>query len=48
MYALLLLITEYSYVGIFIALSLGIIGLPIPDESLISSGKFPEEIKYQI
>jgi membrane protein DedA with SNARE-associated domain len=36
MYALLLLITQYSYVGIFIALGLGIIGLPVPDESLIA------------
>jgi membrane protein DedA with SNARE-associated domain len=36
MYAFLLLITKYSYVGIFIALGLGIVGLPIPDESLIA------------
>lgn len=36
MYAFLFLITKYSYVGIFMALGLGIVGLPIPDESLIA------------
>ena len=37
---LLLLITKYSYAGIFIALSLGIIGFPVPDESLIAFSGF--------
>lgn len=36
MHAIILFITKYSYAGIFIALSLGILGLPIPDESLIT------------
>jgi membrane protein DedA with SNARE-associated domain len=36
MHALLLSITKYSYPGIFIALGLGILGLPIPDEMLLS------------
>jgi len=36
MHGILLLITKYSYAGIFIALSLGIVGFPIPDESLIA------------
>jgi len=36
MHALLLTIIGYSYIGIFIALALGIIGLPIPDETLIA------------
>lgn len=36
MHAILLFITHYSYIGIFIALSLGIVGLPVPDESLIA------------
>ncbi|MGZ3595585.1 MAG: DedA family protein [Syntrophales bacterium] len=29
-------ITKYSYFGIFVALGLGILGLPIPDETLIA------------
>lgn len=36
MHGILLLITKYSYAGIFIALSLGIVGFPVPDESLIA------------
>ena len=36
MHALLLSIAQYSYVGIFIALGLGIVGLPIPDETLMA------------
>jgi membrane protein DedA with SNARE-associated domain len=36
MHSFLLLITKYSYAGIFIALGLGVVGLPIPDESLIA------------
>ncbi|MGV8059167.1 MAG: DedA family protein [Smithellaceae bacterium] len=36
MHGFLLLITQYSYAGIFIALSLGIVGFPVPDESLIA------------
>lgn len=40
MHALLLTITEYSYIGIFGALGLGIIGLPIPDETLIAFAGF--------
>ena len=36
MHALLLTITKYSYFGIFVALGLGILGLPIPDETLIA------------
>ena len=36
MHALLLSITQYSYPGIFIALGLGILGLPIPDEMLLA------------
>jgi membrane protein DedA with SNARE-associated domain len=40
MHALLLTIIEYSYIGIFAALGLGIIGLPIPDETLIAFAGF--------
>lgn len=40
MHALLLIIIEYSYIGIFAALGLGIIGLPIPDETLIAFAGF--------
>jgi membrane protein DedA with SNARE-associated domain len=36
MHALLLTITKYSYVGIFVALGLGVLGFPIPDETLIA------------
>ncbi len=36
MHALLLSITKYSYPGIFMALGLGILGLPIPDEMLMA------------
>ena len=36
MHALLLTITKYSYVGIFVALGLGILGFPLPDETLIA------------
>jgi len=36
MHALLLTITKYSYWGIFVALGLGILGFPIPDETLIA------------
>jgi membrane protein DedA with SNARE-associated domain len=38
--AILLIITKYSYAGIFISLCLGIIGFPIPDESLIAFSGF--------
>lgn len=40
MHSLLLIITKYSYFGIFIALGLGIIGLPIPDETLMAYAGF--------
>jgi membrane protein DedA with SNARE-associated domain len=36
MQALLLTITKYTYFEIFIALGLGILGLPIPDETLMA------------
>ena len=36
MHALLLTITKYSYWGIFVTLGLGILGFPIPDETLIA------------
>ncbi len=36
MHALLLSIIKYSYPGIFIALGLGILGLPIPDKMLLA------------
>jgi membrane protein DedA with SNARE-associated domain len=36
MHPLLLHIAPYSYVGIFFALALGILGLPIPDEALMT------------
>ena len=36
MHALLLTITKYSYFGILAALGMGILGLPIPDETLIA------------
>ena len=36
MHSLLLTITEYSYFGIFVALGLGILGFPFPDETLIA------------
>jgi membrane protein DedA with SNARE-associated domain len=36
MHVLLLTITKYSYWGIFVALGLGILGFPIPDETLIA------------
>ena len=35
MHPLLLQISQYSYLGIFFSLGLGIIGLPIPDETLM-------------
>lgn len=40
MHYLLLIITKYSYLGIFIALGLGIVGLPIPDETLLAYAGF--------
>jgi membrane protein DedA with SNARE-associated domain len=36
MHSLLLGITKYSYYEIFIALGLGIVGLPVPDETLMA------------
>lgn len=36
MHVLLLTITKYSYFGIFFALGLGILGFPLPDETLIA------------
>ena len=36
MHSLLLGIIKYSYLGIFAALGLGILGLPIPDETLLA------------
>jgi len=38
--ALFLCIIKYSYLGIFIALGLGILGLPIPDETLMAYAGF--------
>jgi membrane protein DedA with SNARE-associated domain len=40
MYSLLLSITKYSYFEIFIALGLGIVGLPLPDETLMAYAGF--------
>ena len=40
MHSLLLGITKYSYFGIFIALGLGIAGVPIPDETLMAYAGF--------
>jgi membrane protein DedA with SNARE-associated domain len=40
MHSLLLSITKYSYFEIFIALGLGILGLPIPDETLMAYAGF--------
>lgn len=40
MHSLLLGITNYSYVEIFIALGLGVAGLPIPDETLMAYAGF--------
>lgn len=40
MHALLLIIIGYSYIGIFTALGLGIIGFPIPDETLLAFAGF--------
>ncbi len=40
MHALLLGITKYSYFEIFIALGLGVAGLPIPDETLMAYAGF--------
>ncbi|PKN69161.1 MAG: hypothetical protein CVU54_11680 [Deltaproteobacteria bacterium HGW-Deltaproteobacteria-12] len=40
MHPLLFSITQYSYFGIFIALGLGIVGLPIPDETLMAYAGF--------
>jgi membrane protein DedA with SNARE-associated domain len=40
MHLLFLSITKYSYFEIFIALGLGIIGLPIPDETLMAYAGF--------
>jgi membrane protein DedA with SNARE-associated domain len=40
MHSLLLSITKYSYFEIFIALGLGIVGLPIPDETLMAYAGF--------
>jgi membrane protein DedA with SNARE-associated domain len=36
MHSLLLYVTRYSYLGISVALGLGILGLPIPDETLMA------------
>ncbi len=40
MHSLLLSITKYSYFEIFIALGLGIVGLPMPDETLMAYAGF--------
>jgi Uncharacterized membrane-associated protein len=40
MYGLLLTITKYSYIGIFAALGLGILGIPVPDETLMAFAGF--------
>ena len=40
MHLLLLSITKYSYFKIFIALGLGIVGLPLPDETLMAYAGF--------
>jgi membrane protein DedA with SNARE-associated domain len=40
MHSLLLSITKYSYFEIFIALGLGIVGLPIPDETFMAYAGF--------
>lgn len=40
MHFLLLSITKYSYIEIFIALGLGIVGLPVPDETLMAYAGF--------
>jgi membrane protein DedA with SNARE-associated domain len=40
MHSLLLSITKYSYLEIFIALGLGIVGLPVPDETLMAYAGF--------
>lgn len=40
MHFLLLSITKYSYFEIFIALGLGIVGLPVPDETLMAYAGF--------
>jgi membrane protein DedA with SNARE-associated domain len=40
MHSLLFSITAYSYFGIFVALALGILGLPIPDETLMAYAGF--------
>ena len=40
MYSLLLTITKYSYTGIFAALGLGILGISIPDETLMAFAGF--------
>ena len=40
MHSLLFSITTYSYFGIFVALGLGILGLPIPDETLMAYAGF--------
>lgn len=40
MHSLFLIITKYSYLEIFIALGLGIIGLPLPDETLMAYAGF--------
>ncbi len=40
MHSLLFSITKYSYLEIFIALGLGIVGLPVPDETLMAYAGF--------
>ena len=40
MQTFLLIITKYTYLGIFMALGLGILGLPIPDETLMAYAGF--------
>jgi hypothetical protein len=40
MHSLLLGIAKYSYLEIFIALGLGIVGLPLPDETLMAYAGF--------
>lgn len=49
MHSLLLSITKYSYLEIFIALGLGIVGLPLPDETLMVYAGFlvfQEKLNY--
>ncbi|MDG0793369.1 hypothetical protein OMP38_22890 [Cohnella ginsengisoli] len=38
--SLLGLVFEYGYVGLFLAMALGLIGIPVPDEALLTAAGY--------